>query len=271
MASFYGNEIIFDGVSSLNYDLRISSFETGGTSKGNAGSESQLIQKYINKRTSPYYYGRTNHTPLEFAVTLTNFDSKFSAIDRSLVEQWLLGRSTYKDFIIVQDDMQTIIFSVIIDKASIEYVGNIARGITLNVKCREPWGYESAKKITRTYGGGGTVSDAFDIYNSSDVDDYVYPYVVFTTNALPSSVQIFNASEGNRAIVFSTVYANQTFRIDCDRQILYNTLSDLSSMNMMPYFNKTFLRLIPGKNTIGVLGSLANLTINYRFAKKIGG
>jgi phage-related protein len=263
--NFFGNEIIFDGKSSLDYDLRIASMDTGGTGDGDAGSESQLIQDYLLRRSSPYFLGRTQHTPLAFNITLMNFDSKFFALDRSAVERWLLGRSGYKTLSIVQEDMQEIIFNAFIDKATIKYVGNIARGITLSVKCKEPWGFESQKTLVKTY--SSNVNDTFTFYNSSDEDGYLYPNLWITASGTPSSIQIINQSDSNRSTVFSTVYANQNITLDCDKQMLWND----AGLNMMQFFNKQFLRLIPGINSIQLIGSLTNFQMTYQFARKVGG
>lgn len=108
MASFYGSELIFDGISSLQFDMRISNFESGGTSSGDAGSQAKLVEQRIYRRVSPFYYGRLLHDSLEFEITLSNFDSKFTTYDRNVIESWLLGRSGYKPLMIVQDDMEQV-------------------------------------------------------------------------------------------------------------------------------------------------------------------
>ena len=267
MSSFYGSELLFDGVSSLEFDLRISNFESGGTSEGSAGSESDLVQKYIYRRTSPYYYGRLLHKPLEFNITMSNFDSKFNAIDRDLVERWLLGRSGYKKLMIVQEDMTSISFNAFVDKASIKYVGNIAVGITANIKCKEPWGFSPQQTLTKSY--GGSANETISFYNDSSNDDYLYPYITFTTaGAITGNVSIKNISENNRAMIFSSLLSpNIIYTVDCDKQIVTSQDGSL----ILGGFNKTFFRLIPKMNNINISGPITLFNMTYQFARKIGG
>jgi hypothetical protein len=267
MSSYYGSELIFDGISSLQFDMRISNFESGGTSSGDAGSEAKLVQAYIYRRTSPYYYGRLLHSPLELEITLSNFDSKFTTYDRNVIESWLLGRSGYKPLMIVQDDMEQVVFNAYIDKASIKYVGNIARGITLNVKCREPWAYTAEKALTKNY--VSSANEIFSFYNDSAEDDYLYPIITFTNSGIPNSFTLYNATD---SITNSMSFTNLTgagvvYTVDCSRQIISASNGD----NIMSKFNKKFFRLVPKMNVINLVGDITQFTMTYKFARKIGG
>jgi phage-related protein len=270
MASFFGCEFIFDGVQSRNYDLRIMNFSSGDTS-GDAGSTSEIVQRQIYRRPTPFYYGRSTNKNLEFDLTIGSGDA-ISADQRGLIHRWLLGRMTYLPLRIVQSDMSVINYNVIFTSAQNEYIGNVQRGITLHAMCDSPWGYSDTKVITKTYSGSAIVNENFTIMNQSDSPDYLYPTTVtFTTSGIGNSFSISNLSLQSSLDVYSMTFdplsAGETMSVNCDRQMFVST----TGLKRMPSFNKWFFRLIPGLNSINILGGITSLIISYKFPKKVGG
>jgi phage-related protein len=267
MASFYGAEFVFNGITSSVYDVRILSLEAGGTTNGPAGSDTTIVQKQIYRRSRPYFYGRSTNTNLEFDLTIGSLDP-ISSIDRNSIESWLVGGMNYVPLQIIQDDMENITFNVIFTKGTNAYVGNINRGMTIHAFCQDPWGFDSAKTLTKSYSGSAIVNDTFNFYNGSADSDYLKPVITFTMGSASSSISISNSTDNNRAMTFTGLSSGEVMTIDCNR----GTISSSTRLLRMTNFtSKKFFRLIQKWNNINILGGITNFTMTYQFAKKIGG
>ena len=101
MANFYGTTFTFDNISSVNYNLMILDFDSGESTGKSV--ETSLFKDELYKRISSNLYGVSVNTPKEFTLTVGSLDP-MTAIDRNLIESWLLGRQTYTKLKIIQND-----------------------------------------------------------------------------------------------------------------------------------------------------------------------
>jgi hypothetical protein len=266
LASFYGKSFIYDSVPSEIYDLRILSFDSG-ESDGEAGSETEVFEKYVYRKSRAYYYGKTQNTPLEFDITVGSFNN-LSGIDRNLIEKWLLGRQKYLPFQIVQDDIADVVFNVMFTSSKIMYVGNVQKGITLHGRCDAPWGFTFPKTITVVGSDAGTTLKNFDFYNDSADTGYLYPTTIFTMNANGGNISLKNSSDANREFKFTgnMIQSNEVITIDNYNQIVTSSTGEYR----LAGFNKNWFRIIPGLNKIVMEGSIKTLTMTYSFARKVG-
>jgi hypothetical protein len=263
--AFYGAEVIYDGIPSSLYDLRIMDFETNGDIDSPAGAEMEIFEKYIYRKNKSFYFGRTQNTPLEFDLTLAS-KNPIDATTRSAIQKLFLGRSTYKDFQVFQDDMMLIKFEVLFTGATNKYIGNVQRGIILHGRCNSPYGMTYPRTFTRSFSGNGLVNYDFSIYNDSDNDDYLYPEIEFTLNTVGNSFQIINYTDDNRTFLFSDLQPEETVTIDNYRQTV---VSDTGLLRLSS-FNKKWLRLLPGNNVFNVQSGIGTFTITYSEVKSIG-
>jgi hypothetical protein len=259
---FYGCSFIFDEIPSESYDLRILDFSISDPTSSPAGSESALYQKYIYRKSRPFFFGRVQNIPLEFDLTVGSLDPIYG-IDRNLIEQWLIGRSGYKSLQIVQDDISDTSFDVIFTKASNEYVGRVQRGITLHAQCRLPWGLTFPKTLTKSYSGSAIVNSTFNFYNESAEDDYLRPQLTFALSAIGSNFSLKNVTDNNREFLFTGLSANESMTVDNYRQSIVPS-------TRLSKFNKNFFRLVPGNNVLILNSAITSFTMTYSFAKKIG-
>jgi phage-related protein len=264
LANFYGSEFIYDGIPSSVYDVRILSLEAGGTTNSPAGSDTEIVQEKIYRRSRPYFYGRSTNTNLEFDLTIGSLDP-VSAINRSAIESWLIGGMNYAPLQIVQDDMSNITFNVIFNKGTNAYVGNINRGMTVHAFCQDPWGFDSSKILTKTYSGSAIVNDAFNFYNGSADKDYLKPLITFTMGGASADISITNVADNSRAMTFTGLSSGETMTIDCNRGTIK---SSTGLLRMTNFTSKKFFRLVHGWNNINILGGITNFTMTYQFAKK---
>ncbi len=276
MGSFFGDTFIFDSVPSEIYDLRILNFDSG-ESEGVSGAESEIYEKYVCRKSKAYYYGRTQNKPLEFDITVGSFGT-ISGQDRNLIEKWLLGRSKYLPFQIVQDDLADVYFNVIFTNSSIKYIGNFQKAFILHARCDAPWGFTFDKTLSLPPVGvsfSPPVTYPFVFFNDSANTDYLYPKIKFTIASSGGKFTLRNITDSNRTFSFTSVspdnlLPNETITVDNYNQII-TTTETVSGGNRLPRFNKNWFRLLPGKNNLSIDASqITSASMIYSFARKVG-
>ena len=267
---FYGRTFIFDGVPSENYNLQIFDFDERGSSNSPAGSESTIYQTWLYRKPKPYFYGKSFETPLEFDLTIGSLDP-ITGFDRGLIEKWLLGRHTYLQLQICQDDIADIILNVIFTSAENIYVGNVQRGMILHAQCDAPYGFTEEKTLSYVFGDGTIQNLSFNFDNQSDDTGYLYPVITFKTNDIGNSIKLINHTDSERVLEFggdeySPLVPNETIIVDNYLQ----TITSDSGLNRLANFNKKWFRLMSGSNSLNLYGGLYSFDMTYKFSKKIG-
>lgn len=261
---FYGQTIIYDGIQSENYDLRILDFNFSNPSESTAGGDASIMEDWLYRRETPYFYGRYYQSSLEFDFTLGSFNA-IDGATRSAIEAWLLGRHKYLPLRIVQDDISDIVFNVILTKSNHVYVGNLAYGISLHAKCDRPWGLYYPPILTKVY-AGGLMTETFDYPNVSAYDGYNRPTVTFTMDSTATYFSLINATDSNREFRFDNLTAGEKITVDNDKGIISSDLGNLRIAN----FNKNFFRLIKGVNSLTISGYITEFTLSTSFARMVG-
>jgi hypothetical protein len=165
----------------------------------------------------------------------------------------------------VQGDLGAIVYNVILTTSSHLYVGNLNYALSLHAKCDRPWAISYPPVVTRSYSSGSAL-DTFDYINGSAYNGYNRPNLTFTMGGSGGDLSVINASDGNREFLFEGLSAGEVMTVDNDKGIISSSGSSLRMAN----FNKNFLRLVQGKNTLTVSGSIVELTIDTVFAKGVG-
>lgn len=263
--SFYGKTFLYDQIPSETYGLYILDFETSDKAETDAGSTTEPIEEWIYRRSKSYHYGNIMNTPLEFDLSVASFDP-IPGFDRGKIEKWLLGRGNFKKLQICEDDISNVYFNAICTSAKSIYVGNVNRGLKLHFRCDSPWGWEYPKTLTHTFAGDQIKNYTFDFYNDSDSDEYLYPIVDFTLNSIGDGISIANVTTGDTAFTFTGISPNENIVVDNSLKTIVSSTSLLRLNN----FNKSWLRLINGKNQLHVIGGIGTLKITTQFARKIG-
>ena len=259
---FTGAEFIYDGVSSINWDLRIITFDTSGKSEEESGIESVLATDVIYRKSKVNYYGRSHNTPLSISMTVGSF-TPVSMDDLSLIKGWLLGSSNFVPLQIVQDDMSGIYYNAIITKATDTHVGNFAYAMNLSIQCDAPWAWEEEKTLNKNYISGGVEIDSFSFYCDSVDQDYLYPTIQFTLNGIGTEFSLYNATDNNRLFKFTGLLAGETITANCYDKILTSS----TGLYRLSTFNKNWFRLLQKDNIISLIGAISNFQMTYQFAK----
>ena len=264
--AFYGKSFLYDNIPSETYGLYILDFETtGGLTESEAGGETEPIEEWIYRRSKSYHYGNIMNTPLEFDLSVASFDP-IPGYDRGKILQWLLGRGSFKKLQICEDDISNVYFNALCTSAKTIYVGNVQRGIKLHFRCDSPWAWEFPKTLTYNFTGNEIKNFTFDFYNSSEDGHYIYPIIDFTLNSIGNGISIANLTTGDTAFTFTGIQPNENIVIN---NYLETIVSDTGLLRLN-YFNKSWFRLIEGRNQIHVISGIGELKITTQFARKIG-
>ena len=262
--AFYGLCYIYDDIPSEQYDLQILNFETG-LQTGNAGGASNIIEDYQIHRNKAYFYKTAHNIPLEFDFTVGSGESK-GAIDRDIINRWMLSRSGYKKLQIVQDDMIDVYYNVIFQEAAPLYAGNLMYAIRYSAHCDSGFGWTFPKTVLVTGGTGITNRTLTPIFNDGAEDGYVYPKLTFTMNNLGGTFTATNISDSSRSLIITGLLSGETITIDSENRMITSSMGRL----LIDKFNGNWFRFMGGINSINIAGAITNLSIVYQLTRKMG-
>lgn len=240
--AFNGEVLIYDGTPSDLFGLYI--YNDNGSFDESVGESSELITGNVVRSPFRFLYGRGEIDILEFDISLVS-KKPITRERRSEIYKWLVGRNGYKKLQIVQDDLNAIYFNAIFTEAKDIFHGNDMYGISVTAACDSPYAYEEPVKYT------ATSSVSAEIYNDSDIEDYIYPVIKITMASSGGDISIINGNENTRAFTFTGLSGGEVVAIDNRLK----TIESSSGVRRLSAFNKNWFRLLPGVNTITVIGS----------------
>ena len=98
----------------------------------------------------------------------------------------------------------------------------------------------------------------------TDIQDYVYPYLVITCGNTKADVTITNKSDNNRAMQIKDATAKAVLYADCAIGTIVN---DANAEYYNKLVNQHFLRLVPGENIISVTGGVSSVKFTWNNAR----
>jgi len=264
---FYGANFIFNSIPSESYSLQIIDFQrTSGAASSSSGNSTEINQKWIYRRTSPFHFGNSQNIPLEFDLSI-GYNNFVSFIDIQNVSKWLLGQSTYKKLIICQDDLQGVYWNVIFTNSETIFVGNKATGLKLHAVADAPWAHTEEQSFDYSFTPDAVQSFDFEFYNSSDNNNYLYPTIEFTLNSLGSDFTLTNTTDDGREFIFTGLSASEGITVNNSLQ----TISSTTGLYRLSYFNKHWFRFLPGLNSLSITSAISFVEFTYSFARAVGG
>lgn len=103
-------------------------------------------------------------------------------------------------------------------------------------------------------------------HNRSSCLSGYYPKLKITLTG-SNSVQIINRSANNRTLKFTGIpQSGLVINVDNENGIITNSMD----LNLYPYFNFEFLKLLPGDNQLEIIGNCI-LEIQCEFPISVGG
>lgn len=259
--AFFAKNFSFDGVPSEAYGLQISNMSTGDD-YSSGGSNVDIITQRIFRRSVPYFYGASSNEPLTFQCAVTR-EEELTSDESRAVYRWLFGYSQYKKLQVRQNDMQQLYFNCFLTSPDTIRIGNRIHGFSFTVTCDAPFGWEFPKTLTKTY-AVELAAENFTFQNTSDSNDYLYPELTITVNGFGGDFTLVNTSDSSRSFELTGLTAGEILTVDNDRGIL---TSDTGLLRM-PNFNKSWFRLVPGRNDLQLSGNISSMAMVYHLARK---
>ena len=262
--SFWGQRFIFDGIPSETHSLGIHTPD--GSDASNMGSSNvELLTQEVWRKPKVYLLGVKHGENLEFDVSFRS-ERELTTADLNLIQKWLFGHQSYRQLQIIQYDMDTIYFNCFLTNPTVFRAGNLIKGVNATVVCDSPFGWTFTKALSNDY-VDTDVSDIIVFNNLSDDNDYMYPETIITMNDSGGDLTVTNSNDNDRIFSFTGLSADEVVTIKND----LNIISSSTGLRRLGLFNKNWFRLVQGINSLSIEGNISNFTINYQFARKMGG
>lgn len=251
----------FDGKKSKDRNLKMVVIDNK-SEEDKFGVEQDVIEE-DNGTDTPLFLG-TKRKPQSIKMTLMKLDkynNPMSYTDKELedINKWLFLKREYKPFIAW--DNPGIVYYVIFTKGT-DFFNCAKEGyINLEMRLNAPYGYSNL------FNNDYWIKDEkiIDIYNGSDIDNFIYPDIEFELRDDSTDLIIKNLSLGE-TMEFNNLISN-------DHIMIYNEgLKDMVSLkdknrNIFQHSNKKFIKLQYGLNRIQVKG---NCRIRFLYQYPIG-
>ena len=268
---FYGCEMTFDGRSCTEYGLMMYDFKDAAQTDVDFTSSGKLITEHVPGQYETMLYGTDQETPLKFTLVLcaneesVNKGEFLDRFDISDIASWLTGHQTYKWLSIDQPDMRIFRYKCLITELRLLTHGNLPWAFACTVTCDSPYAYMTPI----TYAAQATTSGyQLIVNNRSTHNGYYYPNIVIDATGSNRDISIINQSDKNREFRLTGIPSiSKNVVVDNLHQIIVDKSSGL---NLYPYFNYKFLRMVRGSNTFILKGDFT-LTIKCEFPVNIGG
>lgn len=266
--AFWGTEFIFDGVPCSEFGLMVYHFGSSGQEDVNF-QNGEIVEDRIPGRYDALTYGLVQNQSLEytlvFGANMESIDANRS-IDRYEVETiaaWLTGYSTRKWLTIIQDDMESFRYKCFISELKLITYGDMPWAFSCKVSCDSPFAYSLPEEYSYTVNGEEQVI----LFNRSSFNGFYRPAIEIAMHG-GTDVSIQNLSDGNRTFQFAGLPGGNSLVIYIDNK--NQVITDNMDLNLYPYFNMKFMRLVRGDNILKIKGS-ATVKFICEFPVNIGG
>ena len=251
---------MFDGKTSDLYGLFCAKRDASGVDASPLGSEVEIIEDYVSRRESPYFYGVKFSTKLTFPISFFS-ETPIPRERVSEISRWLFGLPTYRQLKIIQDDMGDIYYNCMLTQNNLICIGNEVYGFESMVVCDSPWAYGKDFTFSKTNATGN-----IRVNNTSDNSRYTKPIITLQFSSGQSNISIENTSDtGSSKMIFSTITSGEIITIDCDLRTISSNRTGIQDR-----FNGKYIYLVQGINAITLTGVFASISIKYTPARKVG-
>lgn len=259
----------YAGTRSRIYDLYIASIEESRNLDVSGAAD---IVTLFNKRTEQSYYIDTlyDKAPMEFEMEVVS-ERPLSIPRQRAVTKWLFHRHGFKRlYVDAGDDIdmesaelvsgqikRTFLNCIFTSPVKIES-GDGVHGYRFHVVCDSACGWQD--EITQSFdfdqdGGDSIITITVD----TDMHEYVYPKMQIDMDTSGGDLTIVNHTDSDsRITAFSSLDASQTFVMD--GRVNYISSDDLYKK----FTNRNFVRLVDGKNTLSISGSVKKITFEWQ-------
>lgn len=260
MAQFRNVGFTFDGINAEDLGYYIVSLDSKNSSV--LGTNRTIKEEDTNNFAKSFQGVKYNDFTFEITITKANKNKALPITEEDIffLNNWLMKPEDYRIFISHQN--RDILYYALFTEMSDVRFAQRTGYVTLKMRLSSGCSYSTVAHHQYTMEHYKTI----EIYNKSNVGEYIYPDVNFITNHASGTakVKIENQTLGE-VMEFTSLPSG--IEVMCYNEGLKQVVcvSD-ETINLRPNFNKQWLRLAYGRNVIKVTG---NCTIDIFFQNKI--
>jgi phage-related protein len=224
--------------------------------------ETNLITSTTSGKRTWDLHGIQKSAPLRFPFTIAQPNGDFIDIfkEREL-KKWLL-KTSYNWLNVEQDDFANMNFYCIFTNPRKVDAGGTSIGLCFDVICDSSNAWSDLKTILYTNTTTGTINLNIDMDYE---DEEVYPLVTITSLA-SGDISISNTNT-SQSVTLTDCETNEVIILD---GVNGKIKTSVGNKVLLDSWNKTFLNLKSGFNTISLTGNFT-IKIEYRLPIRIGG
>lgn len=259
--AYQGYSFIWDGTPSSVYGLKICSWDSTPTDY-NGGSSMELIEDQAPRSLKKYLLGAFPSKPLEFEMAIYS-EEPMPDYKTQMIKKWLFGYpDKYRKLFIIKEGLSDVFYECYLNDPQDKII-NGNNGWTFTVHCNAGGAWENERTQRYTPTDGGTIT----FNNTSGSNDYMYPTVKFKMSAA-GGFSIENSSDNDRTMAFTDLSANEIITVNGETGVVE---SSNPAAHRFGNFNKKYLRLVSGVNSLVCTGSVAYVEIIYSNFRRLGG
>lgn len=252
---------VFNGESSADHDLLMVSFDDNDDTK--VYSKELIKDDPTMYRPSIVYRGCRYSSPIQFKIDVCKPMGEHFTIDEyKALMRWFSADEPKKIYFTNPANpiyANVHFYGQFTDIGRFDHNGEVA-GLKMVFETTTPYGFSSDEPITIT---SETLATQI-VQNTSDENKEYYP-VVKIKSLDNQIISITNTSDGNRTTTLRMV-TDQTIVLDFYSGIC----EDTTGVFTLDDFNLVWVRLIPGENSLSVIGNCI-VTIDCEFPRLVGG
>lgn len=263
---------IYDGINSSRYHLLFASLDTERLTQI-CGSLNYSTEYYKGLKRHEIHSKKWDDSPLSFDVEILS-EYPIDDIAARKIKRWMFNASSWKklyedygakkslDEVIDGQLKRSYVECVFTNPYEVRKSGHLF-GWKCTCILATPMAIQDA--IGKTY---TDFSDNIILSTSSDIDEYIYPYIEIKVgnSSISTDIAIKNITDNNRAMRINNITADATLYIDCG----VGSIIDSSNNS---YYDKLkdqrFLRLLQGDNKLSVTGDIDSIKFVWNNMKYI--
>lgn len=219
-------------------------------------AERTIISEQIPDNPIPYVYG-VQDSPLNFTLTLSCLDNKWTFEKRREVARWL-DTKQFEEFY-SEDNPSKRYYFMYEGGIDLTYGGELTGYIQVQMRNISPYTYSPVyTKIIDC-----SLQDITEFTFTNDGDDLLYPELeIYKVGA--GDLSIINFTNGGKEFKFTGLADKETVYVD---NLNHHIESDLGNILRYDNFNHNYLELPTGVNTLKVIGK-CRVKIKYQLILK---
>mgnify|MGYP004665687915 FL=1 len=178
------------------------------------------------------------------------------------IASWLTGHRGYRWLEIVQGDLAHVRYRCCITDLQAVEISGRHWGFSCKVTCDSPYGYLAPENFSYTVNNTATVT----LHSRSSINDPYFPVIQIQQSGV-TDFSIKNVTDNNREFKLTGIPTGSgNILLDSD----HGVLTCAAGLNLYPYCNFKFPRLLRGDNEL-ILAGTGTYTLTCAFPVNVGG